>query len=230
MESIQSLLPTLKSGLPRFDLPSMDPYITENAQLNYSVIDAFVGRLSVYEVYSHGLSSGQVKSVVANITSKNVMRLTIQMWFPTGQLTGNYEGTTRVGFIPFHSGGPFNVTMRDILVTWKIKGKVKKVNGVEYMTVKTFKFKPTQIGHMRVKMDGIFPSKQLTKSAVQMINGSWGFFTRQLMPETQNYFGPELVKIVNKIFLRVPYDQLLPKGYKEINNNTNATVVVDEKV
>lgn len=192
----------------------MDPYVTEDAKLNYSVIDAFVGKLSVYEVYAHGLSRGQVKSVTANITSKNAMKLSINVWFPEGRLTGNYEGLTRVGFIPFESGGPFRVNLTDVTLNWRIKGKVRRVKGVEYMKIRSFKFQPTEIGNMRIKMDGIFPSKQLTKSTVKLINGSWGFFTRQLMPETQNYFGPELVKVLNKIFMKVPYDQLLPKGYK----------------
>lgn len=193
----------------------MDPYVIEDAKLNYSVIEAFMGRLSVNQVYSHGLSGGEVLSVVVNITSKNVMRLAIDLWFPEGAIIGNYEGLTRVGLLPFESGGPFNVTLKDAVLSWRIKGKVKKVKGVEYMKVRSFKFKPIEIGHMKVHADGLFPSQQLTKSAVQMINSSWEFFTRQLMPETQNFFGPELVKICNKIFMRIPYDQLLPKGFKE---------------
>lgn len=191
----------------------MDPYVTEDAKLNYSVIEAFVGKLSVYEVYTYGLSSGQVQNVVANFTSKNVMKLSVDVWFPEGAIKGNYEGFTRVGFVPFHSGGPFNITTKDVLINWLIKGKVKKVKGVEYMQVRTFKFRPTKIGHMKVNMEGIFPSRQLTKSTVKLINGSWSFFTKQLMPETQNYFGPEIVSVLNKIFLKVPYDQLLPKGF-----------------
>lgn len=190
----------------------MDPWVTEDAKLNYSMIEAFVGKLSVYEVYSYGLSTGEVQSVVANITDKNVLKLSIDIFFPEGKIKGHYEGTTRVGILPFYSGGPFNLTTTKALLNWKIKAKVKKVNGTEYMKVRTFKFKPVKIANLKVNLEGIFPSKQLTRSTVKLINGSWGFFMRQLMPETQSYFGPALVNILNKIFMKIPYDRLLPKN------------------
>lgn len=190
----------------------MDPWVTEDAKLNYSMIEAFVGKLSVYEVYSYGLSTGEVQSVVANITDKNVLKLSIDIFFPEGKIKGHYEGTTRVGILPFYSGGPFNLTTTKALLNWKIKAKVKKVNGTEYMKVRTFKFKPVKIANLKVNLEGIFPSKQLTRSTVKLINGSWGFFMRQLMPETQSYFGPALVNILNKIFMKIPYDRLLLKS------------------
>lgn len=197
------------------NLPPMDPYVSEDVKLNYSVIDAFVGKFSVNEVYTFGLSSGIVKSVTTNTTAKGLLKLTVQVLFPEGEIIGSYEGTTRVGVIPFESAGPFSLTIKNALLKWKIKAKPKKVKNVEYMQVKSFKFSPLQIGHMTVDMEGLFPSEQLTKSTVNLINGNWKLFTRQLLPATQNYFGGDVVKTLNKIFMKIPYDQLMPKGYKK---------------
>lgn len=188
----------------------MDPYVTDDAKLNYSLIDTLVGKFTVRQVNTYGLVDGQVQAVRVNFTDDfSSMRMSINIFFPKSSAMGSYGGNARLGIIPFRSGGPFNLTVTNTLITWLISGKVKKVKGIEFMEVQSFKFKPT-VGDLKLNMEGIFASKQLTKAAVNLLNGRWKYLLRQLLPETQRYFEPELVKNVNKIFMKIPYNVLLP--------------------
>lgn len=215
-DAIQNFLPKLSTEIRAFKFPMLDPYITEDANLNYTVAGAFAGQMSIYELTSYGMAKAVVQSVAANFTTKNTMRLTMDVWFPEIFTKGSYEGSNRVGFLPFQSGGPFRLNITDVSIKWKIKGKARKVKGVEYMQVRSFKFKPTQIGNLKLKLEGLFPSKELTKSTVKLINNNWEFFVEQLMPETRRFFEPEMANLANKVFMRIPYDRLFPKGNSSI--------------
>lgn len=219
-------MPKLKHGIPDLDFPPMDPYVTEDAKLNYTLSESIVGRFSVHQVNTYGLVKGEVQNVSAHFSQNGtVMRLTIDVFFPESYVKGNYRGVARLGLLPFRSGGPFNVTITDTVITWQIHGKLlKRKDGEEFMQVRSFKFKP-KVGDLKLSMEGLFASKQLTSTAVKLLNGRWKYFVRQLMPETQNYFGPELVKIVNKIFMKVPFNHLLPESERGETTPFIATTV-----
>lgn len=195
--------------MPSLEIPPLDPMVMENVNLNYSVLANLLGNLNIQQVRSYGLSEGEVRDVRLNLTATS-MELEADVFFPKGFIEGKYQGSGRIGLMRLKSAGPFNVTMKNTLVTWRLIGQLEKINGEDYMKIVDFTMNP-KIEYMRLDMEGIFTNRRLTKAAVDMINNSWKYFLKQLLPETQLFWSPTMSALANQVFLKIPFDVLMPE-------------------
>ncbi|CAO1325915.1 unnamed protein product [Diamesa serratosioi] len=208
-DSIQTFLPETHNSFPNINLSSMDPFNYESGKYEYKQTARIQGSISVKNTKLYGLSRAQVRGVKSNITDK-IMDLDIDIFWPRVFCEGLYKGEALFNEIRFASKGTFNLTMKNVVTTLKLKGSVVSVDGEDYMKMSSFDSVPT-VGEMKVSATGLFPDPQLNQVAIDFVNQYWPIMYEEMLPETRKAWEPIVLGILNKFFLTVPYKRLLLK-------------------
>ena len=139
----------------------MDPFLYESGKFEYKQTARMQGSINIKNSKFYGLSRAQIRGVKSKITDK-IMDLEIDMFLPRVFSEGIYKGEAFFNEIRFASKGTYNLTMKNVAATWKIKGSVVTVDGEDFMKMTSFDMAPT-VGEMKISATGIFPDPQLSK-------------------------------------------------------------------
>lgn len=139
----------------------MDPFVYESGKFEYKQTARMQGSVTVKNSKFYGLSTAEVRGVKSNITDKT-MDLEIDIFLPRVFSEGLYKGEAFFNEIRFASKGAFNLTMKNVVATWKVKGSIVTVDGEDYMKMNFFDMIPT-VGEMKISATGLFPDAQLSK-------------------------------------------------------------------
>uniref|UniRef100_A0A182MKW2 Haemolymph juvenile hormone binding protein n=1 Tax=Anopheles culicifacies TaxID=139723 RepID=A0A182MKW2_9DIPT len=206
--SIQRMLPEMTAGIEAFGFPGLDPYETKSTYIDYKR-NQMSASLHVKNAKTYGMSKARILDVRASATDK-FLNLAVDVHFPEIVMEGYFKGEGRFNSIKLASKGYFNNTMTDVTTTWMMSGHVKERNGEEYLEIETFDMAP-EVASMKIYATGLFPDPELNQVALEFVNQYWPMFYKELLPNSRQVWEPEMVALVNKIFLNVPYRRLLPK-------------------
>lgn len=140
--------------------PALDPFIGDNIKTEYKTDDIY-GSVFIKQPKMYGISRAQVREVHSEVT-EDEMDLEVNLLFPRVFMEGNYKGEGRFNGIHINSKGYYNVTMRNVDITWKIAGALEENNGEQYMRIKSFNMAP-KIGDLKVYASGLMPDPALSK-------------------------------------------------------------------
>lgn len=160
-DSIQTFLPALRTKVPNIDFPPVDPFSYETMTFNYKNSNLLSGSFTVTDIKTYGMSRLTVKKVVSNFTNDE-MSIEADVFFPKLFSTGDYKSNMTFNLFQLHSKGLYNVTMKDVVGKWNIKGKIEKIDGEEYMKVYKFDLDP-EANSMKFSISGLFPDETLSK-------------------------------------------------------------------
>lgn len=139
----------------------MDPFNYESARFEYKQTARMQGSVNIKNSKFYGLSRAEVRGVKSNITEKTV-DLEVDIFLPRVFSEGLYKSEAFFNDIRFASKGAFNLTMKNIVATWKVKGSMVNIDGEDYMKMNAFDMIPT-VGEMKVSATGLLPDPQLSK-------------------------------------------------------------------
>lgn len=160
LNSIKLINKIKQQGVPQLNFPAFDPYISDNVKAEYKSEDIY-GSVFIKQPKMYGISRAQIKEVHSEIT-EDEMNLEVNILFPRIFMEGNYKGEGRFNGIHINSKGYYNVTMRDIDITWKMSGVLEENNGEKYMRIKAFSMSPI-IGDLKAYVSGLMPDPALSK-------------------------------------------------------------------
>uniref|UniRef100_A0A336KU45 CSON013981 protein n=1 Tax=Culicoides sonorensis TaxID=179676 RepID=A0A336KU45_CULSO len=207
--SMKSLLPTMKNGIPSLGVPDFDPY-----KIKKTVIEFNTGQISSKSVMKNALISGFSRAQVKNVRTKindRKMYIEIDMKIPELTTQAQYKGSGGFNELRVNSTGWMKVTLNKMSGTWKFLGEIENIQGEDYMIFKKFDIDNLAIKNMQINATGLFPDPDVNSLVLEFINQYWESLYQQVLPQMKSVWEPITLGSVNKFFAHVPFRRLMPK-------------------
>ncbi|KPJ16707.1 Circadian clock-controlled protein [Papilio machaon] len=210
IDAVKKGLVAMKNGIKDLGVPAIDPYHQKELKMEYTNNQASIsGKVLVTDTYVEGVIESTVKDVRLRAEDDS-FHMEIDMFSPQIFCKGRFSGGGSYNVLRVNASGDFNTTMSDLTYTWKLDGTPEQIDGETYVRIKSFYMRP-DVGNMVTHMTNENPdSKELTDLAIRITNENWRLLYRELLPFAQSNWNKIGIRIANKIFLKVPYNQLFP--------------------
>ena len=166
--SIENFIPQLREKHENWNFVTVEPFATDSLFINYQNTNQFTGNFNLRKVKFFHLSRFKVLSVKSNFTDDQML-IRCEFFYPKIFLTSFYKSNMTLNQLVFESKGIFNLTMKQVSAKILIKGKLKNVDGEDYMEVYKFQMDPDPKG-MQFSITGIFPDETLSEYEKLEIN------------------------------------------------------------
>nr|AOG12867.1 odorant binding protein [Eogystia hippophaecolus] len=209
VEAIQEGIIAMSGGIKELGAPPVDPYHQEEIRVEYKN-NQIMATMTMKDIYVEGLKLAKVHNARLR-ADEDYFHLEVDITTPRVFVRGKYIGEGRYNSLRINAKGEFNTTMTDLVYTWKIDGIPEKKNNTTYMRIKSFYMRP-DLGNLKayISNDNI-DSKSIIDFANNFANQNWRPLYREMLPYAQENWNKIGIRIANKIFLKVPYDQLFPE-------------------
>lgn len=130
----------LRQKIPNFDFPIADPVSRDFVTFSFKNDEVgfnFVSNLT--DVRQYGLSRTKFRNIKSDF-SDDAMTIQAEIFIAKAINSGNYSFalTTPSVFLNVKSQGMYKLTLKDYYGKCTVKGKLKNVNGEDYMKVYQF--------------------------------------------------------------------------------------------
>lgn len=79
------------------------------------------------------------------------------------------------------------------------------------MVIKSLDVTNSQIQNFKANITGLVADPDVNSFILEFINQNWKIFLDQFLDQTKSGWEPTYLNIFNKIFGKIPFDQLMPK-------------------
>lgn len=208
VDAIQDGITRLSDGLPELDVPPIDPYVQKEIRVEYKN-NQVVAKMIMKNIVVTGLKEAKVHDVRLK-ADEDRFYMEVDITSPRVHVTGQYHGEGQYTSLNIKTDGEFNTTMTDLVYTWKLEGKPEVKNGTTYIKIDSFYMRP-DVGGFKSYISNVVPDNpELTNVANEFANRNWRILYREMLPYAQANWNKIGTRVANKIFLKIPYDQLFP--------------------
>ncbi|KAK1120375.1 hypothetical protein K0M31_012356 [Melipona bicolor] len=204
--SIINMKPQLKTGVPDYKIPSLEPLILKE-------LVATAGgniKLKLTNVIIHGASDFSLTKLKANLET---LTFVADLDLPRLSLKGNYDVNGRIILLHIRGNGPMegNVTNSKGFVKIQMK-EYKKEDGESYLKVAEIKTKIfVQDGALHLQ--NLFGGDPVLGEAVNnAINSNFNGFVTEIKPALESAISNAFTDIANGILQQVPFKTLFPES------------------
>ncbi|XP_024869462.1 circadian clock-controlled protein-like [Temnothorax curvispinosus] len=202
--AVQEAWPNFIPGIPKLDLPVLDPYFTEEQRTVYEANDLRAD-ITVTNVNTYGLAKAQFLAVRPHY-SDNFFKLEIDVDLPKVLMEGNYKADGSIGTFQIGGEGFFNISMEDIKATWTLEGPVAN----DRWTLDHFYLNP-EIGKMQIWFSDMFNgNEELNNAAMRFVNEYWPTLYRTMLPFLTKTWDERLTEASNRIFSKISFSKTFP--------------------
>lgn len=209
-ESMMSLIPRVKDGIPEMGLRPLDPIFIPTLDLDFGGTGSvsFKAKLNDLNLYGcSGISLHDTKVVF----TEDTVEVYLNMFFPGLYMKSVYRAKGQVLLLRFDSTGDFvgNFTNIDVKGQWKSKNFIKK--GKIHSTFDRSSV-AVKIGQMQMNFDRLLGDNQeLNNNINNVINENSDLLYDELRPIIENVIDEVIKDSVNKVYNLFPKDVLYPK-------------------
>ncbi|KAL0101167.1 hypothetical protein PUN28_018786 [Cardiocondyla obscurior] len=202
--AIQEAWPNFIPGIPKFDVPILDPFFTETERTVYETSDIRAD-ITVTNVNTYGLAKAQFLAVRPQ-HSDNYFKLELDVDLPKVLIEGSYKADGALGTFQIGGEGSFNISMEDIKSTWILEGPVAN----DKWTLEHFHLNP-EVGKMQIWFSDMFNgNEELNNAAMKFVNEYWPTLYRSMLPFLAKTWDERLTELCNRIFAKVSFAKTFP--------------------
>jgi hypothetical protein len=202
--AIQEAWPNFIAGIPKLDLPPLDPYFLEHQHTVYETGDLRAD-VTVKNVNIYGLAKSNFLAVRPHHAA-DFFKLEVDLELPKMLIEGNFKANGAYGALQIGGEGFFNISLEDIKDTWSIEGPLAN----DRWTLEHFRLNP-EIGKMQVWFSDMFNgNEQLNKVALNFVNEYWPSLYREMLPFLSQNLDEYLIEVGNRIFSKVSFSKTFP--------------------
>ncbi|KAF2878874.1 hypothetical protein ILUMI_27294 [Ignelater luminosus] len=206
--SVNTLIPYLKVGIPELDVPPLEPLQLNDVQLKLGSDDAKIAT-NITNIHVWGASSFQLLSLRA-IVSPNANTFHFNVNVPRLQLLGQYAIDTKILFLNLKGNGPLEINITDYSFNCTMNGHKIEKNDVTYLEFERMECS-MNFKNVNVLLKHIFNGNALLGNTTNtVINQNVDMFYKEIKPSLVEALGKTFTDIANKITLRFSYDELFP--------------------
>lgn len=81
----------------------------------------------------------------------------------------------------------------------------------KYLSVTAMDIANIQIKKLKMEGTGFVPDPDVNQVAIEFVNQNWRQFYNHFVPNTKKIWEPLFKEILNKVFDKVPFDQIMSK-------------------
>ncbi|XP_031331469.1 circadian clock-controlled protein-like [Photinus pyralis] len=206
--SIEALKPYLAKGIPKLDVPGLEPLDLETI-----VIDSLgsgtrlATNISNLEVY--GASDFTILKLTPTMTKKGY-NFRFQVNVPRLRVSGMYELDSRILFLDLKGQGPFHANISDYHFECIMKGHQVRREERNYLEFEDMKC-TLVVGGVSVRLENLFESNPtLAKATNDVINDNVQVLFDEIKPGLLKALTRRFTEIANKITLAFTYEELFP--------------------
>ncbi|CAB3239921.1 unnamed protein product [Arctia plantaginis] len=208
VDAVQKGIAAMIDGIPDLDVPQIDPYLQKYFKLDYNNNQLAV-KLVMKNTYVTGLKNSIVKDARLR-ADDDKFHLEVDLTTPKVTITTNYRGEGKFNVLNIYAYGTINTTMTDLTYTWKLDGVPEKKGNDTYVRITEFYMRP-DVGSMFTALENEnLESRELTDLGVSFANANWRTLYKEFLPFAQENWNKIGTAIANKVFSKVPYDELFP--------------------
>ncbi|XP_075971905.1 circadian clock-controlled protein daywake-like [Anticarsia gemmatalis] len=210
VDAVRKGIKAMVPGIPDLGVPPIDPYIQKDFKVDYKN-NQIAAKLSMRNINVQGMNEASVHDARVR-ADDDKFHLEVDLSTPQVIVSAEYYGEGQFNALKIVAEGTFNTTMTDLVFTWKLDGIPVKNGSDTFIRIKEFYMRP-DVGNMYTYFaNDNLESKELTDLGTRFANDNWRTLYREFLPYAQANWNKIGVKIANKIFLKVPYDQLFPSS------------------
>lgn len=207
-DAVKSGISVLSKGIEELEIPALDPYYQKNLKVEYKN-NQISAVMILKNIYVEGLSGASVHDARVR-TDDDQLHIEIDLTAPKVVVRTEYEGNGQYNALKINAHGMINNTMSDLVFTWKLDGVPVKIGSETYMNITSFYMRP-DVGNMHISLTNDNPeTKDLTDFGLRFMNENWRALYREFLPFAQSNWDTIGARIANNIFMKVPYNQILP--------------------
>ncbi|XP_072763889.1 protein takeout [Anoplolepis gracilipes] len=202
--AMQEAWPTFVAGVPKLELPPLDPYFLEHQHTVYETGDLRAD-ITVKNVNIYGLAKCHFLAVRPH-HSDDFFKLEVDLELPKMLIEGNFKANGAYGALQIGGEGTFNISLEDIKDTWNIQGPVAN----DRWTLEHFILTP-EIGKIQVWFSDMFNgNEQLNAVALQFVNEYWPSLYREMLPFLSKNLDEYLTELGNRVLSKVSFSKTFP--------------------
>ncbi|XP_018049388.1 PREDICTED: circadian clock-controlled protein [Atta colombica] len=202
-ESIEYLKPYLKTGVPEYNIPSLEPLILKKI----TFIPTSNLRLEASDVETKGASNFIIKKVKIDF---NTLIVLVDVELPNIQVEGTYGMDGKLLLLPIRGSGPIHGNFSNCIGACKIQIEKYLENGEEKMRITDFKLK-ISVDKGIIKLDNLFGGEQVLGDVINLaINNNFDLFLKELSPLVEKALSDSFQNIASSIIQQFTFVQLFP--------------------
>ncbi|XP_033194175.1 circadian clock-controlled protein daywake [Bombus vancouverensis nearcticus] len=204
--SVNSLKPKLKTGVPEYKIPSLEPL----------ELDELVGtsggniKLMLKNVTVHGASNFTLLKMKANLDTLNFV---VELDLPNLSIEGNYDVDGRVILLQIRGSGPMTGDFTNCKALVKLQMQVsKRSDGENYLKLTELKTR-ISVGGGKLNLRNLFGGDPVLGEAVNTaINSNFDSFMKEIKPSIESAISNTFTGITNGILEEFTYEMLFPES------------------
>lgn len=202
--ALQEAWPNFIPGIPKLDLPVLDPFFIDHERTVYETTDMRAD-ITITNANVYGLAKTQFKAVRPQY-SDNFFKLEMDVDVPKMLIEGNYKADGSVGAFQIGGEGFFNISMEDIQATWTMEGPVAN----DRWTLEHFHLHP-EIGKMQIWFSDMFNgNEELNNAAMKFVNEYWPTLYRSMLPFLAQNWDERLTELFNRVLSKISFSKTFP--------------------
>lgn len=202
-ESIAYLKPYLKSGVPEYNIPAMEPLKLK--KLTFTPTSSI--RVDASDIDAYGASNFELNKV--NLDFKAMLFL-VDVTLPNLQIEGQYQIDGKLLLLPIRGSGPMHGNFTNSTGTCKMQVAKYLENGEEKLRFTDFKLK-ISVGGGTLKLDNLFGGEKVLGDVINSaINKNFDLFLKEILPLVEMALSDSFQNIANNIIQQFPFAQLFP--------------------
>nr|ARD05169.1 juvenile hormone binding protein 2 [Antheraea pernyi] len=206
--AVQDGIAVLSDGVEEIEIPALDPYYQKELKVEYKN-NQILASIILKNIYVEGLKKATVHDARVRADDDQV-HIEIDLTAPKIVIRSDYEGVGQYNDLKIKAHGTVRTVMTDLVFTWKLDGVSEKNGDEKYIHINSFYMRP-DVGKMQISMTNNNPeTKDLTEFGLRFINENWRTLYKELLPFAQSNWDKIGTQFANNIFMKVPYDQILP--------------------
>ncbi|NP_001036947.1 juvenile hormone binding protein an-0147 precursor [Bombyx mori] len=210
VEAVRDGIEKMATGIEELDIPPLDPFFQDELKVEYKNNQIAV-KMLIKNIYVEGLKGSTVHDARVRADEDNFY-MEVDLSAPSIVIRGDFKGEGQYNALKVKAYGDFNTSMSDLIFTWKLDGVPEKNGTDTYVRIKSFYMRP-DVGNMISHLNNENPeTRELTNLGTSFLNQNWRVLYRELLPYAQSNWDKIGTNVANKIFSKVPYDQIFPSG------------------
>ncbi|CAH0553011.1 unnamed protein product [Brassicogethes aeneus] len=197
----QKTLNGIIGGERKYDIPPLNPLILPLVEIFGPAIN-----ISLTDLVIDGIQIGQIQSAYIN-TEKQDGEVIIK--FKKAHFVGNYDINGRILIFSLQGADKANITVENVIVTWKFNYKLFEKNGAKYANI-TKDVVDFRLDSAIIQLDEIIRGDpEMTKFTNQMLTRDWEIVIEELSIGIKEIISSVYKRVGNGFFLNFPIDVLL---------------------
>ncbi|XP_011873941.1 PREDICTED: circadian clock-controlled protein-like [Vollenhovia emeryi] len=202
--SMQDVWKNFIPGIPKFDVPPLDPYFIEQERALYEGNDMHAD-ITITNTKVYGLANIRFLAVRPQY-SDTYFRVDVDVDVPKVFIEGNYKAEGAFGLLQIHGDGYFNITAEDITATMITEGPVAN----DRWTIEHFHIDP-EIGKLNVYFSDMFNGNaELNSAAMKFVNEYWPSMYHSVLPFLEKHWDEKVTELMNRVTSKVSFSKMFP--------------------